>query len=83
MNCGYLDGVQAHPDAAAPKEGPLVPWTAGLLDAESDGDEAAVQVRLFRPSTPTDTFASASRPSETCALVKSSRAAWYIVGDEG
>lgn len=60
-----------------------MPWTAGLLDAESDGDEAAVQVRLFPPSNPTDTSASASKPSETSAPNKTSRAAWCIEGGEG
>ena len=30
--------AQAHPDAAAPREGPSVPWTAGLVDVQYEAD---------------------------------------------
>ena len=38
--------TQAHPDAAAPREGPTVPWTAGVVGSSllDNADPATVRI---------------------------------------
>lgn len=48
--------VQARPDAVVPNQGPLVPWTAGLVGEEAEEEELVKQVATsphpWPPPTP-------------------------------